>query len=114
MTSRDDAVEHIDPFFDAFEDILRGAHAHKIPRFLFGKVRDRLVNHLVHLDFTFSYAEPAQGIPREIQRDNLAGALLAQIRVDAPLDNSNRGNLFPNRMDSAKLQPLMTPNIGPL
>ena len=33
---------------------------------------------------------------------------------DAPVGKGNRGNLFPNRVDSAKLHPLMTPNIGPL
>ena len=60
-----------------------------------------------------------EGVSKVLRREfgcfaEIPAAVARRRDPDAPSDNSKCGNLFPNRVDSSKLHPLMTSNIGPL
>lgn len=87
VAGRHDAVEHIHAAADAFQDVLRGANAHEIPRFVFGQYRTADRRNPVNVFLRFPHADAADCIPLKIHRRKLFGAFCAQVVKHAALND---------------------------
>ncbi len=85
-----DAVEHVHARVDAFDDVQRRAHAHEIAGLFGRQYGSRMVQHLHHDVLAFAYGKPADGIALEVEIDELARGLRAQILEHAALHDAEQ------------------------
>ena len=85
VTSRHDAVEHIDSALDAFQYIPRRADAHQIAGLVLGQNGIDDLDHLVHLLRRLAHRQTTNSIAVTVKITQTLRRLLAQIGIDAPL-----------------------------
>ena len=85
---RIDAVEEIQPGVDRFEKVADGTDAHEITGLFVRKQRRRFARRRIHLLARLTDGEPADGVPRKVERHQLARTTLPQRRVQPALHDS--------------------------
>ena len=104
---RQHTVKHVDPAADSLEQVLGGAHSHEVARPVLGQQGNHVVEHGMHLFFGLSDAQPADGIPRQVEPGQKACALPAQLGVDPTLDNAKQGLVSAGLRFPAAFRPAM-------
>ena len=92
VSSRHHAIEHVDAGRDRVHQILRRAHSHQIPRLVRGQERRGEVDDVEHLLLRLPNGDAAEGDAVEVDRGDLLDASLAQIFIDAALNDSKEGH----------------------
>jgi hypothetical protein len=85
---RHHAVEHVDAGRDALHEILRRPDSHEVAGAVGGQQRRREVERIHHLVLRLADGEAADRDAVEGQRGDLLHAALAQVGVDAALDDA--------------------------
>ncbi|MPM91430.1 hypothetical protein SDC9_138559 [bioreactor metagenome] len=104
-TGRQNAVEHIHPASDQFDQLCRGAKPHRVAGLVCGQEWLGDLHCLKHLRLGFAHAHTADGIAVEIESDQGLGAFLAHGRVDATLHNAEHLLPFGPRLLPAFTRP---------
>lgn len=86
-----DAIEHIDPSLDAFEDVDGGADAHEVAWAVFGEDVVDDFNHVVHNFGGFADGKTSDGVSFGLERGNVLGGLLPEVFVGAALNDGEEG-----------------------
>ena len=82
------AVEHIDTLPDHFEELGGGAQAHGVAGLVLLEERFGILDGGKHFGFGLPDRDSANGVAVQIEVDEFPGGLLAEIGIDASLDNA--------------------------
>ena len=83
-----DAVEHVDAAGDHFEDLGRGAEAHGVAGLVGRQEGHRVLDGAEHLLLGLADRDAADGVAVEVEVDQFAGRLLAEVGPDRALDDA--------------------------
>ena len=84
----ENAVEHVHAAGDHFEDLRRGAEAHRVTRVGFRQEGNGILDGGEHLGFGFADTHTADGVAIEADVNERAGAFFAEVGVGGALDDS--------------------------
>ncbi|MEY4246312.1 MAG: hypothetical protein RLZZ245_3897 [Verrucomicrobiota bacterium] len=82
------AVKHVNPTRDHFEDLRWSAKAHGVARFILRQKGDGVFDGAKHFVFGFTYGNAADCVAVEVEFDEFASRLLAEVGVDRALDDA--------------------------
>ena len=90
VACRHHAVEHVDPPFDALQDVGRRAHPHQVTRTVFRQDGVDQLDHLIHLLRRLTHRQAADGVAPGPFRGDVFRRLLPQVAVHAPLHDGKQ------------------------
>ena len=87
----DDAIEHVDPAMDGFENIERRSNAHEVAGFVLRQERCREFTGVLALAFALTHGKTAYRVAVERHRAQRLGAFFPEVQMQRTLDDGEHG-----------------------